>query len=549
MGNTQRYTNTPAPIPTQAKGPVIHMGIDSEWVTELDPHTGKPFNRILSVQLVADAQGQRLERVIYLKSRSPRLRPKLASTLLGMVWELKKLQYIQEWPRQIIVFGHFLRADLPNFSDFWSAKRSFDGFGRTFTGRAAIDPTQIDDDPQSNKPFSLMVGSAPQHELIKVRYIDTMLLTPGRGSLDAAAGLIGAAKVDLPAGYTKDRMDRFLKQEPELYEQYALHDARLALDYGLHMEDFAKTELGLGTLPGTLAGMSIAALTTQFKQSGRDLKDDLGVESVSEKRYSRSTGQYYTHKSTVAKFERQVFEEFAALGYHGGRNECFFCGPTPVSTYYDFDLAGAYTTAMCALRPLDYSKAQLTRSLDAFGVDAFGPGQHAIDVAGIARVEFEFPIGTKFPCLPVRSGDRLLFPRTGISTCTSHELLLAHRLGAKLKIMLGMVIPWRDGPPVFMDFIRKVQAKRASSPPKDLLNQIWKELGNSLYGKTAQGVHERRVFNPKTGDSNPIPHSAITTPWYAAYVTGFIRAVLGELVAGGTIWPFDRQRHHRWLLN
>lgn len=537
MGYTHSYTTTQALVPQLATGAVVHMGIDSEWVTEIDPQTSQPYNRVLSVQIVADVSGQRLEKVIYLKSRSPRSRPKLRRVVLNILRELKARGLISEWPSQIIIFGHFLRADLPNFSDFWSAKREFDGYGRTFTGSGNIEPAQDDDQPQSSSPFALIVGRRPNRRLIRVRYIDTMLLTPGRGSLDTAAGLIDAAKVNLPPGFTKDRMDLLLRSDPVAYEHYALHDARLALDYGLHMMWFAQTELGLNALPSTLAGMAIASLKAHFKQQGRDLVGELGLERKSEKRYSRRTQQYFTRNWIAARFERQVFEEFAALGYHGGRNECFYCGPTDVGAYYDFDLSGAYTTAMCALRPLDYAKAQLSTSLDAFGIDAHGPGQHCLDIAGVARVEFEFPHGTKFPCLPVRSGDRLLFPRTGVSTCTAHELLLAHRLGAALKIQMGLVIPWKDAPPIFMDFIRKVQAKRASAPAKSLLNQIWKELGNSLYGKTAQGVHERRVFNPKTGGSNPVPHSEVTTPWFAAYVTGFIRAVLGELIAGV---PSDR---------
>lgn len=531
MGNTHNYTNT-ALVPKLASGPVVHMGIDSEWVTEKDTHTGLPYNHVLSVQIVADVNGQRLEKIVYLKSRSPRARPKLRLVVLNILRDLKMRGLLSEWPNQIVIFGHFLRADLPNFSDFWSAKRELDGYGRTFTGRGSIDPVKNDDDPQSSSPFALIVGRRPHRQLIKVRYIDTMLLTPGRGSLDTAASLINAGKVHLPPGFTKDRMDLLLRHDPVAYEQYALHDARLALDYGLHMLRFAQTELGLNGLSSTLAGMAIAGLKAHFKQLGRDLTGELSLERQSEKRYSRRTQKYYTRNWMAARFERQVFEEFAAVGYHGGRNECFYCGPTSVGTYYDFDLSGAYTTAMCALRPLDYAKAQLSTSLDVFGIDTYGPGRHCTDIAGVARVEFEFPPGTKFPCLPVRSGDRLLFPRTGVSTCTAHELLLAHRLGATLKVQMGLVIPWKDAPPIFMDFIRKVQAKRASAPAKSLLNQTWKELGNSLYGKTAQGVHERRVFNTKTGHSNPVPHSAITTPWFAAYVTGFIRAVLGELVAG-----------------
>jgi len=68
-----------------------------------------------------------------------------------------------------------------------------------------------------------------------------------------------------------------------------------------------------------------------------------------------------------------------------------------------------------------------------------------------------------------------------------------------------------------------------------------KEIGNSLYGKTAQGVETmkarsdrgggRRVFDTETGNMTTLPPSSITQPALAAFTTGLIRATLSEIIS------------------
>ena len=175
---------------------------------------------------------------------------------------------------------------------------------------------------------------------------------------------------------------------------------------------------------------------------------------------------------------------------------------------------------MCLLRTLDYDNARSCTHADEF---------HA-DTMGAARVRFRFPAGIRFPCLPVRDDDVLLFPLAGESVCTSPEIALALAMGAKIEVLNGIIIPWASDEPVFAGFTERVQKQRAVAGKKTLRGQIWKEIGNSLYGKIAQGVHPKRVFDPRRGLSDSMPPSAITSPWFAMYVTGFIRAVLGEIL-------------------
>ena len=78
----------------------------------------------------------------------------------------------------------------------------------------------------------------------------------------------------------------------------------------------------------------------------------------------------------------RTFEPLAIDCYHGGRNESYWNGPTPVSSFYDFDLSGAYTTALVDLFPLDYGNARLTSN----------PEDYRGHVLGLARVRFSLSL-------------------------------------------------------------------------------------------------------------------------------------------------------------
>ena len=64
----------------------------------------------------------------------------------------------------------------------------------------------------------------------------------------------------------------------------------------------------------------------------------------------------------------------------------------------------------------------------------------------------------------------------------------------------------------------------------DIEEAFWKEVTNSCYGKTAQGLLEKRVFGLRTKKSEKLGPSAITNPFYAAYITSFVRAAVGEIM-------------------
>lgn len=215
-------------------------------------------------------------------------------------------------------------------------------------------------------------------------------------------------------------------------------------------------------------------------------------------------------------------EALATECYHGGRNEAYTFGPTDFGDGFmtDIDLSGAYSTAMAAIRMPDWDALYHTKDLAEFRKDRLA----------LARVAFKFPDGCLYPCLPVRSDHGLIFPLEGESYCASPEIELAIQMGADVKIRSGVIVPWASDVRPFELFSRKVKQKRDEFGKGHVFERTWKEIGNSLYGKVAQGLRKKRVFDSRTDETKLLPPSKVTQPFIAAYITSIVRATLGELL-------------------
>ncbi|TXN43623.1 hypothetical protein FV233_17815 [Methylobacterium sp. WL7] len=534
----QRFAPGRKPRVRKYNGPPVYMAVDTEYET-LPAELGmdRPRLHLLTIQFKIQCEDRSISEMVVIDSANRSARMRFAAAIKLMLKKARKAGVIAEWPDQVTVFGHFLRADVTTFFDFWARKDEFDAIGKTFVVRSLSvalgeeELPELSDRKRTQHREALIVpGDDGMPELVGLRFIDTLLLTPGRAGLDTVGKFLKIPKVELPPGYTKGGMRKFFRERPEAFRAYAMRDVDITLAYGIRMAEFAH-ENGLKSLPATLAGFGPAMLRLQAQEDDVDLNDALGFRVEKRTLFYDQSNKFRTVKRIASVTSRQLFEEFAAAAYLGGRNECFFCGPTPEGEFYDYDLPGAYTTAMCAVRPLDYEGIHTSKNLEDFSVD----------VLGLAHVRFEFPEGTRFPCLPVRTDHGLMFPLEGESVCASPELVLARRLGARIEIVNGLVIPWDNDERLFEPFTRMIQTKRrlavAEYGAGSLEEKLYKEIGNSLYGKTAQGVHPKRVFNARRGYTEELRPSSITNPYFAAYVTSFIRAVVGELIAAV---PSDR---------
>jgi hypothetical protein len=85
--------------------------------------------------------------------------------------------------------------------------------------------------------------------------------------------------------------------------------------------------------------------------------------------------------------------------------------------------------------------------------------------------------------------------------------------------------------PTACGVVTDVQRRRSEHPPGSPQSAVWKEIGNSLYGKLAQGYNERRVFNSRHNQRETLKPSKVSSPFLAAHVTGLVRALISELLA------------------
>ena len=467
-----------------------------------------------------------LQRVVYPRGSLKRERPSFNRVIVSLLIDAMESGAILEWPNKVVVCGFFLRIDLQAFGDMATLKDKVDNVaGRVASVKSSVE-VELDDEEVARLLHNRTVLAADRDGFfrsLKVRFIDIGGHVAAGTSLAQVGDLLELPKLDLPDGYTKDRMDLLLQGDKQAFEAYGLRDAEIAVHFYLRLLDFAEKVTGSRSLPATASGLAVKYFKKQLEDSGVNFNAAFGVQETSSTSWSSTSGSVVTRKLRSPIPMRTFFESFAASCYSGGRNECYAFGPTDVGVYNDFDLAGAYTTGMVDLRYIDYENFRVSHD----------PADFVGHVLGFAYVHFAFSEGTRFPSLPVRNQNNgLIYPLSGFSYCTAPEIEVALNLGCALEIQHGIVIPWRDGDDrLFEPYVLQIRALRKSFVKGSLDELYAKLLGNGLYGKTAQGLKKKTVFEARAMKSVELQHSILTNAAIAAHTTGFIRAVLSEQIA------------------
>jgi hypothetical protein len=194
-------------------------------------------------------------------------------------------------------------------------------------------------------------------------------------------------------------------------------------------------------------------------------------------------------------------------------------------------------------------------------------------IIGFARVVFEFPTTTMFPCLAVRHEKYgLIYPLTGETYATAVEVILAldmieygnqcvrkrreeiHNELLTLKAGTGRYQELTDEHSrlkegsmsclealemptlpedkdenyvVLTHLVNLIRERRRYQEAGDKFGDRYiKDFVNSLYGKTAQGISYRNAWDISKGEGKRLPESKITDAYIASLVTGSIRAAL-----------------------
>jgi hypothetical protein len=418
---------------------------------------------------------------------------------------------------RIVMVGHFTRADLPGFKDFSRLKRRFDGIRKTYS--TVQNPAVF-----TIKPMGRSIPCT-------VTLQDTALLAPaGARSLKALGQALGFNKLEVPAVTTEKgetvpgitRMDLVRAQHPEAFDAYAVRDSEIAVEWLLMVAALAE-EWGLKKMPCTIGALAVGKLKSLTDRSNSiDLDRFLGLERVAacdgDKMETRPVAVIANNMAMIAN------------SFFGGRNECYVHGVF-VGMFTDYDLRGAYTTAMGSHRQKDWDRARHTTDLARVS---------DLETPAIAHIRFKHPESVRFPVFAVPAENGLVFPLEGETYATNWEITVARNLGCEITVLAGIVFPLVDpeGPRPFVDFTAFVNQERKKHPKKSPQELLAKESGNSLYGKTAQAIagfktvnpHRRSVFNTRDGSTGSLEESSISSAPIAAITTGIVRAVLTEII-------------------
>lgn len=507
----------------------LHIGFDTEYV--FNPETRQ--NDILSYQsyvVLPDNTG--ISNIIYPPDSQKKSRLSFKEFLCQTITPLLETGVITKWPGIINIYAHFIRADIASFANFWSdykiLLKGIRGTVSSFKNRYGIDFDEQQERRVKTEQIMFDKRTSPPR-CSNVAFIDTLLITPGGMGLAECGELLGLPKLTIPAPYSITNMREYLLGDRAGFEAYALRDAEIAVRYALQVRNFCARELMIDRVPATIGAMAVSRFTKTLKENNMSPEVCLGTHIKTRELWLTEKQAFRTIKNPASVPSRELFETFPINCYHGGRNECFMMGVTPSDHWYDYDLAGAYTTGLLDILTLDYGNIRLSKNPD----DYCG---HAM---GFALVTFRFPESVPYPSLPVRTDQYgLFFPLSGESWATAPEIELALSLGADMTIHNGIIVPWicatsphnSESTSVFLPFVQQVRENRNRHIKGSLEEKFWKEIGNSLYGKLAQGLRAKTAFDTARGLNRSLPPSSVTQPFFAAHVTGFIRAVVGELM-------------------
>lgn len=524
-----------APIP--AKGEPLWVGFDAEWVFD----EATQGNIILTIQLFVPEQPaitqdkgkrdkylHRLSRIIRATSPTRDGRPELFTNLRQLVSDALSWEMVAEAPRQIYVVSFGLRFDLAALGDFNVIKDQID----SVSGKAAT----VKSSAQLLTEQTLLTLDPDESYQIDLRFIDVAAHVAPGTALWEVGEQIGLPKLKIPKPYSIEAMGVYLQEDPEGFAQYAMRDAEIAVRHAMRLGEFARRHVGLKYLPATASGLALKWCLRKFKQHNIDRLKSFGLHITKKEAWNTPLKLKKVVRVEEPTPLRRMQEPFLTDCYAGGRNESYWLGPSPVDQWYDYDLAGAYSTGLLDLPLIDFDNPRPSLNKNDFL-------EH---VAGYALVEFKHPDDTRFPVFAIPRGGRgLIFPLEGLAYATAPEIRAAHDLGCGIKIRWGVIYDWvrsEDDPEgesprlrLFEPFVKEARDLRRrlkkAAGGKDTMESLAAKLyANGLYGKICQSLRDKNVYDTRSARTVRLSPSAVTNPAMAAHVTGFIRAILAEIL-------------------
>ena len=362
------YQNDRSPPPPRAGpsvGPYAKTPIEFPDLT-LHKQTGSEGNSVLSYQWYG-IDGDRCWSGIHYPDLSKLEGQKRLTLAHWVSYSLQDEYKGRSWPQNVVLAIHFSPAELSVISDFDAIKTRVDLVqGTSFV--TIFNPINKNCYDRSRNAHA-----------VRIHIADTMLLAPDGGKkLDDLGDILGLEKLDLPTDHSKDQMQRFLKEQPEKFEAYAIRDAEIAARYLERIQKECR-DLGLtdNYRPITIGGLAVRTFTTRLQQAGHNYDDIMGMRRGNQRTGVRRSSSTRTHNNIAA--ERH--EDLAIRCYHGGRNECFLFGAFD-EVFTDYDLEGAYSTALAAVVEPDYDNMFETKDPEDYTLGSNGLRDCEVEVSG-----------------------------------------------------------------------------------------------------------------------------------------------------------------------
>ena len=380
------------------------------------------------------------------------------------------------------------------------------------------------------------------------RSCDTYLHAPaGFRGLDKLSGMTLTKKVSI-GGWIKD-MEALLREDRDLFIHYALSDIRATLEYEALFLHKVYLMTGTPCLPVTLGDLSVKCFDSIIRDMNNIPKTPI-LKIIDNEPLLRLMGKEITSYTDSRGHSRKSYKytdkyswnkTLCSDSYYGGLNISFICGErkaAPGKVFLDLDFSGAYPTALAACGDIDFNAVSMRfNEIQVRTVDELLK-YLKMDLCDISEVphyyfclDFKWAPDTLFPSIPCHTDAGLIYPLEGYTYCTMPELLYALSTG-KLSVTINAYTGFKSKRDAFTlaGVFKKLTEERKKSVKGTLEERMWKEVSNTLYGKMAQGIKERKVFDITRNESRTLGPSPISCVYYASSCTGLVRAALSSAI-------------------
>lgn len=366
---------------------------------------------------------------------------------------------------------------------------------------------------------------------------DTSSFAGNGTSLAKLGDAVGLPKLDMSEEDYLD-MAGVLEREPERFAAYAMRDVEIAYRYMAQLPVVEQDTLCPPTIPACSANYVKRYISHHLQLDNQGFEEVFRGEVKVEDGLGRSESgrSFYmrTHYEAVNVWADELIAH-ARNAYHGGINTATEVGFFP-ETSWDYDLTSAYPLALGALYDPDYSQP-FAASYENEWLDRqtfLHDWLHDPFVPGFGVVHFEFPESCYHPCIPIKTPNGLVFPRTSEGTSgvyvSAAEVMLALAMGAKV-YALRFIVPYvydRDGILLhaYHDLTRVRDEQKALHGKKSVQQEAVKLVNNSGYGKLAQDLSPKVRRDLWSLETDEIAPSKVTSAPHASAATAIVRCTI-----------------------